>query len=267
MDDERPRILLTRADAERARTLRRARRRFGEQHEGGARATRAMLAVFVAIHVGTGLADAAGGTGTASGLWGVVFGGRSVETLTRFGGRARDLVTQGEWWRTLSAGLLHGDLAHLAFNGFAWTGLGRLAEAVFGASRMLLVFMVSVLGGNVLSQVGDAPLSVGASGGIFGLMGALGAFGWRRGARMPEPLRAVFGRDLWPMVMLNLVIGLALPMIDNRAHIGGLITGGLLGLVLDDRVTMDADPRGGRAAGVVAAILLTVAAWGVARGL
>jgi rhomboid protease GluP len=267
MDDERPRILLTRADAERARTLRRARRRFGEQHDSGPLATRALLAVFVAIHVATGLVDAARGAGTASGMWGVVFGGRSAETLTRFGGRARDLVSDGEWWRLLSAGLLHGDLAHLAFNGFAWTGLGRLAEAVFGASRMLLIFTVSVLGGNLLSQSGDAPLSVGASGGIFGLMGALGAFGWRRGSRMPEPLRAVFGRDLWPMVMLNLVIGFALPMIDNRAHVGGLVAGGILGLVLDDRVTMDADPRGARVAGGAAAAMLAIAAWGVTRGL
>jgi membrane associated rhomboid family serine protease len=262
MDDERPPILITREDAARVRTWRRSQRRFAAQHEARTPVTRGLLAVFVAFHALTGLSDV-----TRGGLWGVVFGGRSTEVLTRYGGRARELVAEGDWWRLLSAGLLHGDMAHLAFNAFAWLGLGRLGEAVFGSARMLLVFLLSVLGGNVLSQMGEADLSIGASGGIFGLMGALGAFGWRRGARMPEPLRAVFSRDLWPMVALNLVIGFALPMVDNRGHIGGLITGGLLGLLLDDRVTMDSSPGGGRVAAGVGGALLAVALFGVLRGV
>jgi rhomboid protease GluP len=263
MDDERPPILITREDAVRVRTWRRSQRRFAAQHEARTPVTRGLLAVFVAFHVLTGLSDAARG----GGLWGIVFGARSAEALTRYGGRAKELVAEGDWWRLLSAGLLHGDMAHLAFNAFAWLGLGRLGGAVFGSARMLLVFLLSVLGGNVLSQMGNADLSIGASGGIFGLMGALGAFGWRRGARMPEPLRAVFSRDLWPMVALNLVIGFALPMIDNRGHIGGLITGGLLGLLLDDRVTMDPSRRGGSFAAGAGGALLAIALYGVLRGL
>jgi rhomboid protease GluP len=262
MSDERPPILLTRDDVVRLRTWRRSQRRFGEQHGAGAPLTRVLLGVFVLLHGLTGLADVRVG-----GVWGVVFGARSPDVLTRFGGRARDEVADGEWWRLLSAGLLHGDLAHLLFNGFAWMGLGRLAEAVFGAARTLLVFLASVLGGNLLSQAGDASLSIGASGGVFGVMGALGAFGWRRGPRMPEPMRAVFGRDLWPMVLLNLVIGLALPMVDNRGHIGGLVTGFVLGLLLDDRVTREPSPRGGAVAAVLGTALAIVACYGVARGL
>lgn len=224
--------------------------RFQTFHAAGAPLAWTLVIVCVFLHLVTGVVDFSAGQTDA---WGIVFGARSGETLTLLGGRNHDRVAAGEVWRLVSAGFLHGDASHLFFNGLALVGLGRMSEASFGSLRTLWIFLLSVVGGNVLSQLGDAPLSIGASGGVFGLMGALVAFGWTRRAALPPPMREMFGRQLWKWIGLNLVIGFLLPFIDNRGHIGGLVAGALAGLVLHDRLTrQDAPPR-------VTTVLLTVA--------
>ena len=188
---------------------------------------------------------------------------RPARLLRRFGALDAGAVTDGEWWRLVSYQLLHGDGLHLLLNGAALLGLGRLCEAIYGPARFLWIFLLCGIGGGMLSLTADKS-SVGASGAIFGLMGAAMAFGWRRGAVLPDDLRALLRRSLLPWVALNLLIGLVIPFVDNRAHVGGLVTGILLGVGVGDRVVPGAEaPRWRRAAmGAASAGLLAWALWG-----
>lgn len=224
--------------------------------------TRILVTAFVGIHLLTGLFDRAAGRTDS---WGVVFGERSTEVLADAGGRVATLVEQGQLWRLWTCGFLHADALHLFFNATAMWGLGRVCEAVFGSVRTLWVFLLAVIGGSVLSQLGGTPASVGASGGIFGLMGALLVFGRRRRQDMDAELRAAFGRRLWPWVILNLAIGVFFPFIDNLGHVGGLVTGALAALLVDDVVTRDTDSPSHtrRAMALASAVLLLVGLVGV----
>jgi len=131
---------------------------------------------------------------------------------------------------------LHAGFFHLALNMLALFGLGRLCEAVYGPKRLLGLFLVSGLLGSVLSHIGGTELSVGASGAVFGLMGAGVVFGMRSRQKLPLPLRSVFGRGLMPWVVLNLVIGMSVPRIDNLGHLGGMLGGAACALFFGDRL-------------------------------
>ncbi|MFZ5475481.1 MAG: rhomboid family intramembrane serine protease [Myxococcota bacterium] len=242
-----------RARADLFASWQRAVRRFTHWTERPLVATPLLAASFGVMHAVTGAGDYLAGR---VGVWLAVFGARSEEVLVLFGGRDRALVRAGEVWRLVTCGFLHGDLAHLFFNGMAFYGLGRLCEAVFGPERLVWLFTSCVLGGAIASQAGGGDLSVGASGGIFGMMGALVAFGLRRRRRMPPGLRDVFVRQLWPWILLNLFIGAVLPFIDQYAHVGGLLAGAAQGLVLGDRITDRGEGRWGKALLIGAMALL-----------
>lgn len=137
-------------------------------------------------------------------------------------------VTQdGEWWRIITGAFLHGGLAHIAFNMFALYQLGRFVESYLGPWRMLAIYAISLVGGG-LAIVYFAPqdVTVGASGAIFGLFGALFAIGVRLG----RPGRALIVQTL-PILVINLVFTFAVPFISKAGHLGGLASGFVAGLV------------------------------------
>lgn len=128
------------------------------------------------------------------------------------------LVADGEWWRILTAGFLHVGPLHLAFNMLALWIIGRDVEAVLGRGRFLAVYLVSLLGGSaavMLLQPPDASVA-GASGAVFGLMGALAVVL----RRMRVPAGQVVG-----LIAVNIVISVVLPNISLVAHLGGLAVG------------------------------------------
>jgi membrane associated rhomboid family serine protease len=127
-------------------------------------------------------------------------------------------VAAGEWWRLATAPFLHAGLWHVGLNMFALWVLGGLVEPLLGRGRFVAVYGVSAFAGAVASYVFSSPvtLSVGASGAVFGLLGATFV-----------ALRTL-NRDVSGIVVLlliNLVIGFVLPNIDWRAHLGGLLAG------------------------------------------
>jgi rhomboid protease GluP len=157
--------------------------------------------------------------------------------LMIFGARSTFEITEsGQYYRLLSCVFLHGDFMHLALNMVALFGLGRLCEATYGKARFLWLVVFSGLCGSVLSLKGGVGLSVGASGAIFGLLGAGVVFGFRYRKELPAPLKAIFGRGLLPWVLLNIVIGLNVPKIDNLGHMGGLAGGAFLALIMGNQV-------------------------------
>ncbi len=134
----------------------------------------------------------------------------------------------GEWWRIVTGGFLHGGLTHIGFNMLALFYVGNDVERLFGKARFALLYAISLIGsGLVVVYFSPEQLTVGASGAIFGLFGALVAVGLRLGSHG----RTLIGRVL-PVVGINLVLTFTIPNISASGHIGGLITGFFAGLVL-----------------------------------
>lgn len=216
------------------RVEQRSEARFARWFFGPAPATWGLVVSFVILHLVASWLDRHENYDDVIGL---VLGERTDEALTLLGGRSRELVNHGQLWRLLTCGFLHHDPLHLFLNATAMVGLGKRAEAVWGPARLLVLFLVAVLGGAILSQLGGARLSIGASGGVFGVMGALVAFAWRRRARLSPVLRAALGRELLPWIGVNLAIGAVVPAIDNLGHVGGLLSGLAIAFVFGDRIT------------------------------
>lgn len=158
-----------------------------------------------------------------------------------------EAIRAGEVWRLLTAGLVHGGALHLAMNAWVLNDLGRLVESLFGARRFLILLWGGVLGGSLASFATNPTPSVGISGGLFALVGALLAVGLRHRRRLPPPVRRMLVRGPIEVIVLNLALGLALPIIDDAAHLGGLGAGFALALGLalrpEVRAALGAGPR------------------------
>ncbi len=133
-------------------------------------------------------------------------------------------VAQGEWYRLITAAFLHVQIAHLALNMIALWLFGPQLEAVLGRWRFLMLYILSALGGSVVSYLFNPPnqQSLGASGAIFGLLGAMLVIANR--------LR-FDARSVAILIALNLAFGFFVAGIDWKAHVGGLVTGGVVASV------------------------------------
>ncbi len=145
--------------------------------------------------------------------------------------------TRAEPWRLLSATILHAGLPHLALNMWALWDTGRVAERFYGNLQFLLLYVLSGLGGSLTSLffAGKVAVSVGASGAIFGVVGALLAAIWVRPGSLPEPLIRPLLTSLLIYAGVSLLLGLTAGGVDNAAHLGGLATGLLLAAIMDGR--------------------------------
>ena len=134
------------------------------------------------------------------------------------------ITLYGEWWRLLTAAFLHGSWLHIAFNMYVLFLFGPTLERVLGHVRFTVLYVVAALGGSVASYVFSDPrtVSVGASGAIFGLMGAYVIAGRRLRWDITQVLI---------LLGINVVIGFISPQVDWRAHFGGLVVGALVAAV------------------------------------
>jgi len=160
--------------------------------------------------------------------------GHSVEAA----GLVKQAVRDGQAWRLLTCELLHGNIAHIAFNLFALMALGRLIEMHGHPLYLPTVFLFSALCASIASFYLTKATSVGASGGIMGMVGFLGVIGLRRRHVVPRG----FLKSMALSVALTAATGVvARDYIDNAAHAGGLLGGVLLGLVYVTRRQMGRD--------------------------
>lgn len=137
------------------------------------------------------------------------------------------LVSAGEWFRLVTATVLHGNLVHLLFNSLALWWYGRPVEQRLGTARLLVIYAVAGVAGSAASYgLGSClTVSIGASGAILGAVGALLAHSWLRRAEEPVALR-----QLLIAIGVIMVFGFFGPIpTDNLAHIGGLLAGGVVG--------------------------------------
>jgi rhomboid protease GluP len=158
-------------------------------------------------------------------------------TLIAFGAKTNELLANGEWFRFITPIFIHGGLLHLASNSYAIWVIGPVAEKLYGSARFLLIYLLAGIGGVIGSYIGGMGRpawipGVGASGAIFGLFGLLFVFGYRYRDELPANFRRAVTTGMLPVILINLFIGYYIPAIDNAAHIGGLITGGILGFVI-----------------------------------
>jgi rhomboid protease GluP len=150
--------------------------------------------------------------------------------LVMFGAKYIPLIAEGQWWRLLTAGFLHGGLIHIAMNSWVLFSVGAQTEETYGTARYLVLYFISTIGGFLASTYFSNSLSVGASAPLFGLIGAMIAAGIRANNAMGSAIRAQYTQ--WVIYML--VIGL-LPIfnIDTAAHIGGLAAGFGIAWIMD----------------------------------
>jgi rhomboid protease GluP len=188
---------------------------------GRARATRALL---VLILIGFAWE-------IYNGVPPVGVGREDLMALIRSGSIDPFIVETGEWWRLVTAMFLHIGLLHLLFNSWALYQLGGLFELMFGARRFLTIYFVSGIVASLASVLFTRSIAAGASGAIFGILGAL-IVAIRRSPRWRhESWTRGLVQQLLFWAALNVFLGFTVPGIDNAAHIGGMITGMIFGLV------------------------------------
>ncbi len=172
----------------------------------GAKVTKALVAINVAVYVAE-LATGGGvnGTGSTIYLHGVLFG---------------PLVEQGDWWRLLTAAFLHYGPVHLILNMVGLYWFGSLLEERIGSARYLMLYLVSGLAGSagaLLWSNGFLTPTVGASGAIFGILGA--------GLVLERQRDYVFGGSALGVIIINFVLTFSISSISKGGHIGGLVGG------------------------------------------
>jgi len=148
-------------------------------------------------------------------------GSTNQRVLIAFGAKVNTLIQAGEIWRFLTSAFIHIGFMHLAFNLYALWSLGPFVEERLGHWRFLIIYILSGLGGSIASFFFSSALSAGASGAIFGLLGALLYYSLRR----PSLWKSGLGMNLVIVILINFGFGLTQTGIDNFAHLGGLLIG------------------------------------------
>ncbi len=158
----------------------------------------------------------------------------TTNQLLAWGANDAGLVVLGrEYWRLPASVFLHGGLLHLAVNMWCLMNIGPLVERLFGNLGYAVVYLAAGVGGAIASMATPPDrVSVGASGAIFGVIGALLAFLALRRHSVPGSVLAPLRSSALSFVVFNTLFGAVVPMIDQAAHMGGLATGFLVGLLL-----------------------------------
>jgi membrane associated rhomboid family serine protease/Tfp pilus assembly protein PilF len=155
------------------------------------------------------------------------------QDLVHWGANYGPLTVSGQWWRLLTCVFVHGGLLHIGFNMWCLWSLGRIAESVYGHWTFAVVYLISGLAASLASLIWNpAILSVGASGAIFGIAGALIASFYLGEFSLPRAALSGTLRSVVVFVGYNLFFGAVIARTDNAAHIGGLLMGLLLGALI-----------------------------------
>ena len=165
----------------------------------------------------------------------MVFAGGSTNqtTLMAFGVKSNAEIAQGQWWRFVTPIFIHIGLLHLLFNSYALWIVGPQVEKLYGSASFVILYVLTGIAGVAGSYFYHPySISAGASGAIFGLFGVLLVFGIRYRHTIPPDFKRAVGTGILPVIVINLIIGFTIPAIDNSAHIGGLLAGAVLALVV-----------------------------------
>lgn len=168
---------------------------------------------------------------------GVVYKSVAISDLLLIYG-AKDniaIAAADQYYRFFTMMFLHGNILHLLFNTYAIVQIGTSIEQLSDRNRFLGIYFVGGLVGGVASYIYTPAPSVGASGAIFALIGALGVFVWLNRAAYGDQAKQILANIAFT-AMINIFFGYSMPNIDNMAHIGGLIGGAVTGFLLMPRL-------------------------------
>lgn len=151
-----------------------------------------------------------------------------TDVLNILGAKNNELIMAGQYYRLITCMFLHGSLIHIASNMYSLYCVGYMVEAVYGRAKYIFIYFLSGIISSYVSFLFSNAISVGASGAIFGVLGAVLVFSFRYKNRI--------GKDLFiniiAVIALNVFIGLSMTNIDNFAHIGGLISGIIISAII-----------------------------------
>jgi rhomboid protease GluP len=182
----------------------------------------------------------------------VLWSGFPYPVLIAYGAKLNVLIEAGQWWRFVTPMFIHVNLPHLLVNMYSLWIVGPYVEKLYGSAKFVVFWVVTGIAGVVgsyltvrpntsssiaqfLFKINDEP-SAGASGALFGLVGVLFVFGIKFRHELPEGFKRAFGTGMLPIILINLFIGyIGRGFIDNGAHLGGLISGAALALVVQYR--------------------------------
>jgi membrane associated rhomboid family serine protease len=168
----------------------------------------------------------------AMALTGAGFVNLSSSALLRWGGNYGPYTTSGEYWRLVTTCFLHGGIVHIGLNMWCLSSLGSLAERLFGRWQTLCIYLVTGAGAELLSiAYRPTVLSVGASGALFGIAGAIVAAIKQGDLPVTSGQKKALLTSMITFLILSFVWG-AQSGIDNMAHLGGFVTGLIIGLPL-----------------------------------
>jgi rhomboid protease GluP len=190
------------------------------------------------------------------------------KTLVDWGSNFGPLTTSGEWWRLFTAMFLHGGVVHLLVNMYALYDTGRLSEQLYGHARFFALYVASGLAGSAASVWWNPGVnSVGASGAIFGVFGAMLVYMLDKRNGVPPSIMKSHQASTGIFIVYALMNGMSTTGIDNAAHVGGLLGGAIMGWALARPVgqTAPTNPRAMRpivgivvvAASIAALLLVT----------
>ncbi len=180
----------------------------------------------------------------------VLWGAFSEPVLLAYGAKTNELIRSGQWWRFVTPVFIHVNLPHVLINMYSLWVIGPWVEKLYGSSKFVVFWIVTGTAGVLASYLtvipGSSPgffesfliksadqPSAGASGALFGLVGVLFVFGIKYRHELPEGFKRAFGTGMLPVIILNIGIGFMLRgVIDNAAHMGGLLSGAALASVV-----------------------------------
>lgn len=183
----------------------------------------------------------------------------TIQNLLDWGADYGPLTTSGEWWRILTSTFVHIGIIHILMNMWVLYDIGKFTERLFGHFGLSVLYVLAGVGGS-LASVACHPdtVSAGASGAIFGLYGGLLAFLLRQRHTVPAETLKSLARSTGTFLLYNVIYGFLRQGTDLAAHVGGLLTGFLIGLILSQ--SLQHASTGSRALrGVIAVLLGSVA--------
>ena len=159
-------------------------------------------------------------------------GSERADVLLDFGAIHAPYVSAGEYWRLLTSIFLHAGLIHLLFNSIGLLAFGRIVERLYGHVGFAAIYLLAGVGGAIASfLLNPITVGAGASGAIFGIVGAFAAFFFIRRHVLGNTARQTLS-GVGVLLAINLAFGFMVPQVDNWAHLGGLVVGSLVGLAV-----------------------------------
>ena len=147
----------------------------------------------------------------------------SDKMIIFLGAKWNEGITNGQVWRLITYSFLHGNLIHLVLNIAAINIFGKEVESIYGNLKFSLIYLLSVWGSGLTSYLFSPGLAIGASGGVFGILGSLIVYFYKqRDVITGAKLRF---KSMYTLAIINILLGLVIPRIDNFGHLGGLLTG------------------------------------------